>query len=77
MDALRLARQLPLLEMRRFQSLCEAVMWRITTRGFTLQEVLILAAMNIATGTVRDRETRVRNVAEQDKKEHTCNLETL
>jgi hypothetical protein len=33
--------------------------------------------MNIATGTVRDRETRVRNVAEQDKKEHTCNLETL
>jgi hypothetical protein len=24
-------------------------MWRITTRGFTLQEVLILAAMNIAT----------------------------
>ena len=26
-------------------------MWRITTRGFTLQEVLILAAMNIATRT--------------------------
>jgi hypothetical protein len=23
-------------------------MWKITTRGFTLQEVLILAAMNIA-----------------------------
>jgi hypothetical protein len=23
---------------------CEAVMWRITTRGFTLKEVLIMAA---------------------------------
>jgi hypothetical protein len=23
-------------------------MWKITTRGFTLQEVLIMAAMNIA-----------------------------
>jgi hypothetical protein len=52
-------------------------MWRITTRGFTLQEVLILAAMNIAIGTVGDRGTRVRSVAEQDKKEHTCNLEIL
>jgi len=26
---------------------CEAVMWKITTRGFTLEEVLILAAMNL------------------------------
>ena len=26
-------------------------MWRITTRGFTLEEVLILAAMNVAAGT--------------------------
>jgi hypothetical protein len=25
---------------------CEAVMWKITTRGCTLEEVLILAAMN-------------------------------
>jgi len=25
---------------------CEVVMWRITTRGFTLEEVLIMAAMN-------------------------------
>jgi len=23
-------------------------MWKITTRGFTLQEVLIMAAMNVA-----------------------------
>jgi len=33
-------------------------MWRITTRGFTLQEVLILAAMNVATSTVTARETQ-------------------
>ena len=26
---------------------CEAVMWKITTYGFTLDEVLILAAMNL------------------------------
>jgi hypothetical protein len=26
---------------------CEAVMWRITTRDFTLGEVLIMAAMNL------------------------------
>ena len=51
-------------------------MWRITTRGFTLQEVLILAAMNIATSTVSHGDTRGRSVAEQDKKEHACNLET-
>ena len=27
----------------------EAVMWKITTRGFTLEEVLIMAAMNLLT----------------------------
>src|SRR5437016_10000531 len=26
---------------------CEAVMWKITTRGFTLEEVLIMAATNL------------------------------
>jgi hypothetical protein len=26
---------------------CEAVMWKITTHGFTLDEVLMLAAMNL------------------------------
>ena len=26
----------------------EALMWKITTRGFTLQEILIMAAMNVA-----------------------------
>jgi hypothetical protein len=34
-----------------FQISCEAVMWKITTRDFTLEEVLILAAMNILSGT--------------------------
>ena len=29
------------------RSNCEAVMWKITTRGFTLEEVLIMAAMNL------------------------------
>lgn len=61
---------------RRFQSLCEAVMWRITTRGFTLQEVLILAAMNMATGTVRIPGTQASKGAEQNKTEQTFNLET-
>jgi hypothetical protein len=27
-------------------------MWKITTRGFTLQEVLIMAAMNIASAQI-------------------------
>ena len=26
---------------------CEAVLWKITTRGFTLEEVLIMVAMNL------------------------------
>jgi hypothetical protein len=34
------------------RSRCEAVMWKITARGFTLQEVLILAAMNVATAVI-------------------------
>jgi hypothetical protein len=42
-------------------------MWKITTRGFTLQEVLILAAMNIATAVIAAEKTRARNVAEQHK----------
>jgi hypothetical protein len=40
-------------------------MWRITTRGFTLQEILILAAMNIAARNDTGRQTRARGVAEQ------------
>lgn len=74
--ALRLARQLLSLEMRPFQSLCEAVMRRITTRGFTLQEVRILAAMNIAIGALPDLERCGRNGAERDEKEQACYSET-
>jgi hypothetical protein len=47
------------------QMYCEAVMWKITTRGFTLQEVLILAAMNIAAGTDSGRKMRATGVAEK------------
>ena len=39
---------------------CEAVMWKITTRGFTLEEMLIMAAMNLLTSadTAAKREKR-------------------
>jgi hypothetical protein len=39
---------------------CEAAMWKITTRGFTLKEVLIMAAMNLLTSadTAAKREKR-------------------
>lgn len=30
---------------------CEAVMWKITTRGFTLEEVLVMVAMNLLTSS--------------------------
>src|SRR2546430_10964810 len=32
---------------------CEAVMWKITTRGFTLEEVVIMAVMNLLTSVDR------------------------
>jgi hypothetical protein len=32
-------------------------MWKITTRGFTLQEVLIMAAMNVTPHTDCDRQS--------------------
>jgi len=39
---------------------CEAFMWKITTRGFNLEEVLIMAAMNLLTSadTAAKREKR-------------------
>jgi hypothetical protein len=39
---------------------CEAVMWKITSRGFTLEEVLIMAAMNLVASpaTVPNHEKR-------------------
>jgi hypothetical protein len=33
-------------------------MWKITTRGFTLEEVLIMAAMNLLTSAAAKREKR-------------------
>jgi hypothetical protein len=33
-------------------------MWKITTRGLTLQEVLILVAMNIATAAIPSEKRR-------------------
>jgi hypothetical protein len=75
MDALRLVQKLPRFEMRRFELRWEAVMWKITTRGFTLQEVLILAAMNIATAVIVAEKRGQGAFAEQHKKEHTCNFD--
>lgn len=56
--------------MRRFEFRCEVVMWKITTRGFTLQEVLILAAMNIATAVIAAEKRGQGAFAEQHKREH-------
>ncbi len=39
-------------------------MWKITTRGFTLQEVLIMAAMNLAERTDSDRQRRANELAQ-------------
>ena len=40
---------------------CESVMWKITTRGFTLEVVLIMAAMNLlASADTAKREKRKR-----------------
>ena len=39
-------------------------MWKITTRGFTLQEVLIMAAMNLAERTDSDRQRRANHLAQ-------------
>jgi hypothetical protein len=47
-------------------------MWKITTRGFTLQEVLILAAMNIATAVLAAEKRGQGWSQNSTKKEHTC-----
>ncbi len=48
---------------------CEAVMWKITTRGFTLEEVLIMAAMNLLTSadTAAKRENRSSHKSQGDQ----------
>jgi hypothetical protein len=40
-------------------------MWKITTRGFTLQEILIMAAMNVVTRTDCDRQRRANDPAQR------------
>jgi len=47
-------------------------MWKITTQGFTLQEVLIMAAMNVAPALIatdRGERTIWRSRAHQDSLE--------
>ena len=39
-------------------------MWKITSRGFTLQEVLIMAAMNLAERTDSNRQRRANHLAQ-------------
>ena len=46
---------------------CEAVMWKITTRGITLEEVLIPAAMNLLAST--DAAAKREKQAPQKSKE--------
>jgi hypothetical protein len=47
-------------------------MWKITTRGFTLGEVLIMAAMNLLTNaeTAAKRESRE---SQKSKGDQACN----
>jgi hypothetical protein len=47
---------------------CEAVMWKITTRGFRLEEVLIMAAMNLLTSADTATQTRETGVAEMKRR---------
>ena len=48
---------------------CEAVMWKITNRGFTLEELLITAAMNLlankATAPKREKAVSQKSKGEQ------------
>jgi hypothetical protein len=47
-------------------------MWKITTRGFTLEEVLIMAAMNLPASTATAPPTRER-VSQESKGEQAWN----
>jgi len=49
----------------------EALMWKITTRGFTLQEVLIMAAMNVTSalmGTAKSERAIGNSCAHRDSR---------
>ena len=51
---------------------CEAVMWKITTRGITLEEVLILAAMNLLVGA-DDAAEREKQAPQKSKGDQAWN----
>src|SRR5260370_35056017 len=52
---------------------CGAAMWKITTRGFTLEEVLIMAAMNLLASGDRTskRETHERSRGQKETRHAT------
>jgi len=51
---------------------CEVVMWKITTRGFALEEVLIMAAMNLLASAApppkREKPAMRKSKGDQDLK---------
>jgi hypothetical protein len=51
---------------------CEAVMWKITTRGFTLEEVLIMAAMNLIT-SAETASKQENQPSQKSKRDQGCN----
>jgi hypothetical protein len=44
-------------------------MWKVTTRGFTLEEVLIMAAMNLLVSAATTRETSVAEIKRRPRSE--------
>jgi hypothetical protein len=58
-----------------FQVNCEAVMWKITARGFTLEEVLILAAMNLL-ASAHAAAKREKQASQKSKGEQAWNRST-
>jgi hypothetical protein len=58
---------------------CEAIMWKITTRGFTLEEVLIMAAMNLLarSDTAKHEELASQTSSRRYQKETQHGIEAL
>src|SRR5947209_6130579 len=54
---------------------CEAVMWKITTRGFTLEEVVIMAVMNLLTSV--DRLPNARTGVAEMKRRSRMDLNSI
>ena len=57
----------------------EAVMWKTTTRGFTLEEVLIMAAMNLLTSadTAKHEKRASQTSSRRHQKETGHGIEVL